>query len=549
MVLPVYITEAEPFRPTLLVWVEVSTGFVVAHRMLDRSGQGSLGELLREAMQSPLVGPPRRTERVRVASDALAAEVRAELDGSIALEVAATPEIDVLVAGMLEAAPEHGVPPSYLEEGRVPADVVADLFDAAARLYRAAPWRFASDDQVLALDIPALGLEGARVSSMGALEQTFGLAIFASQDAYENFRSAAQDFAFDPPEESEALDLGAEEWVLLFEPKAELPAEMRREIQAHRWRVAGPRAYPVVQRVLRDAVPRPLEARDVRIVAACAGALAVFARAHRGDFEQPGSAPVEQTYREGGVEVCLALLPPPEREGLVLDSDVLDPPLVAPVERVGRNDPCPCGSGKKYKKCHLTAERASSAPRPPLKHGVDEEKLFVDVCRYGHERFPSVLDVAWEPFGDPENAQQLAGPWIAFGPHVEERSIAELYLEARGRRLAPAERTWLERQCAAWLSLWEVTGIEPGVWLALCDLLTGETRRVREVSGSRGIGLREAILARVVDHEDASVLDGTHPRALPPRAAAELVRELRADLRLRKKVAVAELRGRGSHAS
>ena len=24
---------------------------------------------------------------------------------------------------------------------------------------------------------------------------------------------------------------------------------------------------------------------------------------------------------------------------------------LAPVERVGRNDPCPCGSGKKYKKC------------------------------------------------------------------------------------------------------------------------------------------------------------------------------------------------------
>ena len=22
-------------------------------------------------------------------------------------------------------------------------------------------------------------------------------------------------------------------------------------------------------------------------------------------------------------------------------------------EKVGRNDPCPCGSGKKYKKCHM----------------------------------------------------------------------------------------------------------------------------------------------------------------------------------------------------
>ncbi|HYZ89575.1 MAG TPA: SEC-C metal-binding domain-containing protein, partial [Myxococcales bacterium] len=27
--------------------------------------------------------------------------------------------------------------------------------------------------------------------------------------------------------------------------------------------------------------------------------------------------------------------------------------------RVGRNDPCPCGSGKKYKKCHLPLEEGA----------------------------------------------------------------------------------------------------------------------------------------------------------------------------------------------
>jgi len=27
-------------------------------------------------------------------------------------------------------------------------------------------------------------------------------------------------------------------------------------------------------------------------------------------------------------------------------------PAVRGGPRVGRNDPCPCGSGKKYKKCH-----------------------------------------------------------------------------------------------------------------------------------------------------------------------------------------------------
>jgi preprotein translocase subunit SecA len=26
--------------------------------------------------------------------------------------------------------------------------------------------------------------------------------------------------------------------------------------------------------------------------------------------------------------------------------------VVRSQEKVGRNDPCPCGSGKKYKKCH-----------------------------------------------------------------------------------------------------------------------------------------------------------------------------------------------------
>jgi hypothetical protein len=31
-------------------------------------------------------------------------------------------------------------------------------------------------------------------------------------------------------------------------------------------------------------------------------------------------------------------------------------PYVNPLRHVGRNDPCPCGSGKKFKTCHLVAE-------------------------------------------------------------------------------------------------------------------------------------------------------------------------------------------------
>ena len=41
----------------------------------------------------------------------------------------------------------------------------------------------------------------------------------------------------------------------------------------------------------------------------------------------------------------------PNEDGSV--SQVADPTTVAPdLPKVGRNDPCPCGSGKKYKACH-----------------------------------------------------------------------------------------------------------------------------------------------------------------------------------------------------
>ena len=39
-------------------------------------------------------------------------------------------------------------------------------------------------------------------------------------------------------------------------------------------------------------------------------------------------------------------------------------PVTNPFKDVGRNDPCPCGSGKKYKKCCLNA---AEAPAPPVR--------------------------------------------------------------------------------------------------------------------------------------------------------------------------------------
>jgi SEC-C motif-containing protein len=38
--------------------------------------------------------------------------------------------------------------------------------------------------------------------------------------------------------------------------------------------------------------------------------------------------------------------------GKVMWPTVRQPPLPRHVAKIGRNEPCPCGSGRKYKECH-----------------------------------------------------------------------------------------------------------------------------------------------------------------------------------------------------
>ena len=60
---------------------------------------------------------------------------------------------------------------------------------------------------------------------------------------------------------------------------------------------------------------------------------------------------VESIFKENGWAYTIEIKPDdPER---VEDLDILLNPLTTKVseKKPGRNEPCPCGSGKKYKKC------------------------------------------------------------------------------------------------------------------------------------------------------------------------------------------------------
>jgi preprotein translocase subunit SecA len=64
-------------------------------------------------------------------------------------------------------------------------------------------------------------------------------------------------------------------------------------------------------------------------------------------YESAGAAPA--------VDVATGKLE--EEKAAKKKKSIVQPPKK---EKLGRNDPCYCGSGKKYKKCHMTEDEAKS---------------------------------------------------------------------------------------------------------------------------------------------------------------------------------------------
>jgi len=123
-----------------------------------------------------MAGPRRCPHRIRVAEPALIDPVRRVVGPSVVIESGPTPELDAiakLMATDLCAGDEETQ--SYLEAGRISPQAVARFFEAAARLYRTAPWEVLWDSQLLGIDIPALGVAGHAASVIGALGESFGV--------------------------------------------------------------------------------------------------------------------------------------------------------------------------------------------------------------------------------------------------------------------------------------------------------------------------------------------------------------------------------------
>ncbi len=187
-----------------------------------------------------------------------------------------------------------------------------------------------------------------------------------------------------------------------------------------------------------------------------------------------------------------------------------------PRNDLGRNQPCWCGSGRKYKKCHLgheevaLAERAAwlyaKASQHALLNGWDD--LLADTA---HERCRHAEDER-EAF-----EAALADP-VVLDAVLFEGGAFEEFLEVRGSLLPNDERLLAQQWLLADRSVFEIEQVHPGRGMTLRDVRTGDTHEVRERTASRQLKPGQLVCARVVPAGDTMQLfGGLEPVALHER--------------------------------
>jgi len=166
----------------------------------------------------------------------------------------------------------------------------------------------------------------------------------------------------------------------------------------------------------------------------------------------------------------------------------------------GRNDPCPCGSGRKYKNCCLQKDRSKRVRESAWRREELATLQKLTVFAQRPEYAPQLVvasNLFWNGNYGPEALNRLDREdtgrfldWFVFDYPLEgtREALVEVFARQAGARLLPGE----SQRIAAWvdshLSLYIIEGPAEGTALASQDLLQGmEVLVSREGIGQLGL--------------------------------------------------------------
>ncbi|HWQ13516.1 MAG TPA: SEC-C metal-binding domain-containing protein [Roseiflexaceae bacterium] len=203
--------------------------------------------------------------------------------------------------------------------------------------------------------------------------------------------------------------------------------------------------------------------------------------------------------------------------------------------KVGRNDPCPCGSGKKYKNCHLPLEEAARSEQLRLRRAVDTLlPKVIEAARALPGAIPAAFQRYWDGKYGPEQLAELDDledrgadrflTWFAFDyPQEDGRTLVErLAADPSGLEVTPEEARLLPGWAGVRLRAYVVDAVQKGQSLRARDLLDEQPYTVADSAASRRMAVGEVLVGHLLPAGDTFFVGG---------AAAHLTADTREKLR------------------
>lgn len=190
----------------------------------------------------------------------------------------------------------------------------------------------------------------------------------------------------------------------------------------------------------------------------------------------------------------------------------------------GRNDPCWCGSGKKYKQCHQRADQESASEKSQkdaLWHALSEfglQRKYELDFRTAAKFFFGAED-APDPEGDAQEQSDFfrALDYFLFDYRLPDNArVIEHFALEQSRLLSPRQRAWLVKWLTGAPALLEIISVERGVGIHARDLLTGEIYDIHDKLGSESTTRWNIAFTRVLPTENHYELAGSGLN-VPPR--------------------------------
>jgi SEC-C motif len=215
-------------------------------------------------------------------------------------------------------------------------------------------------------------------------------------------------------------------------------------------------------------------------------------------------------------------------------------------EKTGRNEPCPCGSGKKYKHCCAMVALGSDDSHWRQQRDASG-RLTQEMLKFARSNFAEDIHAAWCDFNQDESPTpldedvaegQIFLPYFLFDWEAARRRggqsgvglVARSYLLKAGSRLPELERSILHQATTQPVSFYEVVSCDPGERMVLRDALVGGETEVVERTASKILRPGDLAYGQMCKLPDVVTLGRLAPLGIPPGNKGQIV-GLRAWLR------------------